>query len=152
MWEININLQLLGFIRSVALGAVFCLLYDVLRSYRKKFKCTDIAVFWQDIIYLILCAPITFCFLLAITNGELRAYVFLGIALGFFGCRFSISFIFIKIFSFCFSVLKRIFMLFSRVLKALFSWLDNFFGLVIRIFDKNFKKVANSFKKGLKNR
>jgi spore cortex biosynthesis protein YabQ len=150
MWEINNNLQILGFLRSVALGGIFCVLYDILRSLRKTFRCSDFSVFWQDIFYFTLCAPVTFCFLLAITNGELRAYVFFAIMLGFVVIRLTLSFLILRILNVCFLVLKKVYLFVCRLFEIIIMQLNKVFTVLVHFFEKIFKKVINSYKKVLK--
>ncbi len=83
MWEISSNLQIANFLRAVLLGGFFCLLYDLFSAARKAGANSTAAVFLQDIFYFVIIAPITFCFLLATTNGEVRAYIIFGVFLGF---------------------------------------------------------------------
>ena len=71
MWEIDNLSQLLGFLYSVVLGIIFCLVYDVLRAFRAEIKFGTAAVFAADILYSVFCAVTCFCFM------TLRAALFL---------------------------------------------------------------------------
>jgi spore cortex biosynthesis protein YabQ len=62
-----ITAALLGFV----LGAV----YDVFRIFRVATRCGRAAVFVLDIIYWLICAAVTFSFLLLQNEGKLRALV-----------------------------------------------------------------------------
>jgi len=120
MWEISNNLQIFGLLRAVLLGCIFCFLYDFLRAFRKTVKCSDLAVFWQDIFYFSFCSPVTFLFLLAVTNGEMRAYVFFGIALGFICFRIIFSFFVLKILNFLFGLIKKMYLYLSHFFNMFF--------------------------------
>lgn len=143
MWEIDISLQVLSFIRSVALGMIYCLLYDILRAFRKVVSYSDMVVSLQDFLYFLIITPVTFLFLLSVTNGEVRFYVFCGIALGFFGCRFTVSRIFVYL-------LKHIISFADKLFKAFFGALKSVFLKVYRFIELFFKKAEKTLKKGLK--
>ena len=87
MWEINNASQLIAFLTSLAVGCVFCLIYDIFRAVRKSFKRNAAAMFFEDVLYSFICGVIGFCFLLGTTGGDLRAFAFLGMGAGFFICR-----------------------------------------------------------------
>ena len=83
--------QLITFLLSVALGAVFCILYDLFRFFHKKYSPPWIAVFLGDVLYFALTAVVTFCFFIMFSKGMIRVYVYFGELLGFIFCRFSLS-------------------------------------------------------------
>ena len=152
MWEINNASQLIAFLTSLAVGCVFCLIYDIFRAVRKSFKRNAAAVFFEDILYSLLCGVIGFCFLLGTTGGDLRAFAFIGMGAGFFICRFTLSRVFLPVLLFVIRILRRVFGGISRVSAAVFSAIDRAFckcGEKIRIF---FNFLANSLKKGLKKK
>ena len=78
MWEINNASQLIAFLTSLAVGCVFCLIYDIFRAIRKSFNRTRYAVFFEDILYSLICGVIGFLFLLAAAGGEIRAFALVG--------------------------------------------------------------------------
>lgn len=91
MWEIDVGNQALTFALSMATGGIFCLSYDIVRAIRKVALNTFWAVLFTDILLWIIYAFVTFIFLIARTNGEIRGYVLVGEAIGFALCRISIS-------------------------------------------------------------
>ena len=152
MWEINNASQLIAFLLSLAVGCVFCLIYDIFRAVRKSFKRNAAAVFFEDILYSFICGVIGFCFLLGTTGGDMRAFVFVGMGAGFFICRVTLSRVILPVLLFIIRILRRVFGGISRVSAAVFSAIDKAFckcGGKIRIF---FKFLANSLKKGLKKK
>ena len=152
MWEIDNISQLIAFLLSLAVGCVFCLIYDIFRAVRKSFKRNAAAVFFEDILYSFICGVIGFCFLLGTTGGDMRAFVFVGMGAGFFICRVTLSRVILPVLLFIIPVLPRVFGGISRVSAAVFSAIDRAFckcGEKIRIF---FKFLANSLKKGLKKK
>ena len=150
MWEISNTLQILGFFRSALFGCFFCFFYDVLRAHRKVYSPSDFKVFVQDMAYFLICAPVTFCLFLSITNGELRLYVFAGIITGFALMRLTLSrlffFILVKIFDF----LKGVFKSITDLLNRFFSFFDGLIGGISAFFCIFFRKAVNSLKKLLK--
>ena len=139
MWEIDISLQALSFLRSMALGMIYCLMYDILRTLRKNFDFSDIAISLQDIIYFLIISPVTFIFLLATTNGEVRFYIIFGIGIGFLISRATVSKILLLVSGLIISFLKKIFSTVRTVFSKTFRFIEAFL-----------KKAENSLKKGLK--
>ena len=151
MWEINNTFQVLSFIYSLVLGAIFSLLYDVIKSFRLTIKPSATLVFILDIIYFIFIAFISFLFYLSVTDGEIRFYILLGLFLGFLIIRFTISKLFVflltKIFGFIFSVFKK-------VNYCFFTLADTISSVFLKIFNKItyfIKKIKIILKKDLKN-
>ena len=152
MWEISVADQSVTFLLSIALGGVLCLIYDLFRSIRKTKEYGGVAVFFQDIAFFIICAFITFIFLLGTTAGILRAFIVVGILIGAVLMRLTLS-------RFFYVAVTFILKLMVKYLKA-FS--DEFYRTGDRIIDfllKNFKKTLNTvkkflflFKKGLKHK
>lgn len=138
MWEISNSLQLLNFLRSCGLGAVLCLLYDCLKAFRKTHYYSILTVFFQDIAYLVLTALIFFVFLLSVTNGEPRGYIFVAAISGFLLCRYTVSRILLKLLIFIISRFGRFF----RILN------HGFYDF----FEKCEKKLINLRKKLKKNK
>ena len=152
MWEISSGLQLIAVIKAALLGGVFCLLYDVLRALRKHGFNSSFAVFVQDLIYFIIMAPVTFCFLLALTNGELRGYFFLALVIGFFVTRFTISIVFLKVvFYIIFSVLWFLGII-NKSVNYIFNVIYKFLRIISIFINKKFLKISKCFKKLLKKR
>ena len=143
MWEINNSLQIVTFLYSCVLGLIFCLFYDILRAIRQTFKITFIVTFFQDIFYFIILAVITFIFLLSLTNGEIRAYVLIGILIGFLVSIFTFSKFFVKILKYIFLKVKVVLCYTSDLFNKLFIKADGFIAKIL-------KNIKNSCKKGLK--
>ncbi len=143
MWEISNSAQAVTFLYSLILGLIFCVFYDILRAIRYAFKFNDLTILFQDIFYFVIISFITFIFLLSLTNGEIRAYVLIGILLGFIICLLTFSRFFTAVLK---MVLLRIKLIFDKVGMFLYA---NFSKLGIFI-EKIYKNIENSFKKGLK--
>ncbi|MBQ8740126.1 MAG: spore cortex biosynthesis protein YabQ [Clostridia bacterium] len=147
MWEINNYNQTITFLLALGLGALFCVLYDVIRAVRKVCLNSFWSVTFTDIFIWVLYAFTTFIFLVARTNGEIRGYVLAGELLGFILFRISFSrllfpslrFVFIKI-----AAVKK------KVTKCIGWFYIKFEAFVFKI-GKSISKFFKSTKKLLKN-
>lgn len=63
-------------------GIVIGILFDLFRILRKSFKTADWITYIQDILFWILTGFIVLFSIFKFNNGEIRSYIFLGIALG----------------------------------------------------------------------
>ncbi len=143
MWEINNSLQLLSFARSVGLGCILSLIYDCFRIFRKLFGSSAVSVFLQDVFYAAFSAFLTFLFLLSVTNGEVRAFVLFGLAIGFVAARLTVSKLIYRFFVFSGSrIMRRI--------SAVFSYIYGKFDLIEQNTVKFFENIRKTLKKLLK--
>ena len=147
MWEISAYNQTISFVLSLCLGALFCVLYDVVRAIRKVCLNSFWAVFFTDILIWLLYAFVTFIFLVARTNGEIRGYILVGELGGFILFRISISRLLFS--AVCFVFIKAV-----AVKRMISGCIRRFY---IKIDDLGFKiwqglsKFLKSVKKLLKN-
>lgn len=152
MWEISNNTQFFSFWIAALFGVIYCLFYDILRSLRKTVVFSAVAVFFQDIVYFIIIAVVTFMLMLSFTDGEIRAYILVGVLLGFVVCNFTVSLFFRKFLKFLFSLILKGFngfcKVFARSLEFIFNKLGQFGSFLL----KNFKKMLKFLKKILKHR
>lgn len=139
MWEINNASQLMGFFYSVLLGIFYCLLYDVIRAIRAEIRSSSVAIFIGDIIYSLFCAISCFCFLLSVTGGELRIFVFLGIALGFIASRLTVS-----------KPLHFILRKFVKMIYFVYRWISDILNRFFAFCEKNIELIAMEIKKIIK--
>ncbi|MBQ6816652.1 MAG: spore cortex biosynthesis protein YabQ [Clostridia bacterium] len=139
MWKVSINSQIVSFLISLLFGVGYGAFYSFFKGARAAKKYSAIAIFFQDIIFFILIAFVTFIMLLALSNGQVRSYLLFGILLGFCVFYFTLS----NLFSHLISV----------VIKA-FCWaLLRFKGILGKIFvffSKKAQKIAKISKKFLK--
>ena len=143
MWEINNSLQILSFFRSLVLGVLLCVFYDIIKSLRLTVNFSAIAIFLQDIVYSLVAAFVTFLFLLSVTNGEMRGYVIIGISAGFILSRFTLSRLLCKFLKSVFSGIK---MLFGMVSGWFYRSYDLLTEKMIKICKKTLKSVKNLLK------
>ena len=69
------------------LGFLLGAFYDVFRVIRLLMRPSAKVVFFQDLLFFALSSVVTFLFALAVTGGELRFYLFLGLVTGFMAGR-----------------------------------------------------------------
>ena len=137
----------------VLVGIIIGLIFDFFRIIRKCFKTPDIVTYIHDILFLLISALILIFSIFIFNNGELRAYILLGILLGFAIYFFIISKYIIFIFSNIINFLKKIiinpiFQLFKKIskivnikFKKILIKCDKFFGnLMDKIKKFSFKK------------
>lgn len=144
MWEINLKQQLISFCYSLILGILLCILYDLFKAIRINMKLKFICIFISDVLYFIISAFLTFLILLALTNGEIRAFILIGELLGFILCRISISKISYLIFSL---IIKAIY----KVKKTIYNCFYGAYDIVIDFFILLFNKIYIFLKIALKN-
>ncbi len=89
--EITNGQQLNELFLSCGMGFLLGAFYDVFRLIRLIMKPGAKAIFFQDLAYFLISAIVTFLFALAVMDGELRFYLFFGLAVGFAAYYFTIG-------------------------------------------------------------
>ncbi|MBQ3547316.1 MAG: spore cortex biosynthesis protein YabQ [Clostridia bacterium] len=135
MWEIDNSFQLISFLVSCGFGVIYCLLYDLLRAVRKVNEVSDATVFLQDIIYFFVISIATFMLLTALSNGEVRGYIIIGLLLGFLLCFCTFSKINLKILTLIF---EKISFLGSKIVTLINTLID----AIWRFFNKTVEKIG----------
>ncbi len=143
MWEINAADQILTLLLSIGTGVSFSLLYDIFKAYRLTAHKGTWAVFFEDIVFSLICTFLTFCLLMLRTKGQLRMFVFLGQGAGFFAARWLLS-------PYTVRFLRCIFRFFAVCYKRSVTFLSNAAEKSFAFFIKIFKKFYKTIKKGLK--
>ena len=152
MWEIDNKLQIISLAQSFGLGVFYCLFYDFFKAMRLTTSINAKAIFFQDIVYFAVISPITFCFLLSVTNGEIRGYVFILAGLGFFITRQTFSRIWLWVLKAIFKIVFRIYRFIKNNLDRLYNLIFRWSSVFIKFWQKNLERIKNCFKKGLKKR
>ena len=120
------------------------MLYDALRGLRKVISFSTVSIFFQDIFFSLIVTFATFTYLLSVTNGELRGFVFVGITLGFFISRVSLSLVLVPF-------LKWIFRLVYGLVLVVSNWIYTTFDHLTENILKICQKSVKNLKKLLKN-
>ncbi len=147
MWEINLSNQILTFLLSLCLGSILCIVYDFIRAIRKSGFNSFWSVFFVDILFSVFAAFITFVFLIARTNGEIRGFVLFGEVLGFIIFRLTFSQIIFRVLLFITKNIVLIFKTINILIVRLYINFEKTNKKLIKYFCSMFKRV----KKVLKN-
>lgn len=83
MFGIELSAQMYIFIKSIALGFIIGIIYNLFMLLRISFIKNFIAVFFQDIIFFVFSSILTFLFVFETNYGQLRFYIFAGELMGF---------------------------------------------------------------------
>lgn len=144
--------QLLCLIAFTVTGIVIGVLFDIFRILRKSFKTADWLTTLQDILFWILAGFVILFSIFKFNNGEIRSYIFVGIALGVliymltlskYIVKYSVIIIkFIKkIVSYPINLILKIFKLFIiKPVKFLTRKISTFFTKIFKNSSKIIKK------------
>lgn len=127
---ISITEQSTVFLCSILMGSVLSFLYDIFRVTRKEIGHKNFVVMIEDILFWIICTAFMFVFLFNINSGQVRAFIFLGAAIGCILYYLTLSKLIMKLFSIIIGILRKIIMsVYNIILKP-------FIVIVIRPFYK----------------
>ena len=91
-----IHHELLLLLRTIVVGAVLLLCYDLLAAFRNVFAHSDKAVGTEDILYWLCCAFFVFSEIYRSNEGILRFFLVLGFLSGAYICHRILGDIFVK--------------------------------------------------------
>lgn len=100
--------ELILFMKSVWYGSFLLIIYDCLRILRRVFKHSNFVVSVEDLVFWIGSGLFLFAKYFQDNSGVLRAYLFVGIAVGVLSWHFSLSPYFVKYISVVLIKIKRI--------------------------------------------
>lgn len=109
------------FMYSLGFGFLLGILYDIFRTLRLIISRSRGFVFFADILYFVLCAFLTFCFMLVADSGRVRLYVGGGEVLGWLIYYFSFGAIAIKTCNALVAFVHKAFSLFLKPIKRFFG-------------------------------
>ena len=75
-------LQLYNFFVFIILGIIISFIFDIFRILRKKFKTNNFITYMEDILFWLISGFLIITGIFKFNDGELRAYLFIGILLG----------------------------------------------------------------------
>ena len=93
-------------------GIIISFAFDVFRIFRKSFKTPDFITYIEDILFWVLTSIFLLFMIFKFNNGEIRGFIFLGIAIGSIIYLLTLSKPFIK-----YSV--RVILFFKKILRLL---------------------------------
>lgn len=121
------------FLIFIANGIIIGILFDFFRILRRSFKTGDIITYLEDFIFWILTGIVILYSVFVFNNGEIRLYLFFGIAIGIISYMLIASTYVIKINVAIINFLKKI-------LGRLFNFLSIPFKIVYKLLRKIFFK------------
>lgn len=151
MYMLTIADQTRLFLLAIGLGFLLGVVYDLFRVVRMAFTMRRAGVFIQDVLFFLVCAAVTFVFLLAVNQGEIRGFIIAGEVLGFLIYYFSLGLLAMRVSSFLVHATQRIFHLISVPFRALMRLLKRLFGKIGISVKKTSKKIAKKSKFNLKH-
>lgn len=128
------------FLYALGFGFLLGILYDVFRTLRLIISRSRGFILFMDLLYFALCAFLTFCFILVVDSGRVRAYVALGEILGWLIYYFSFGSIALK-------VSNAVVVLFKRFTSALFKPIKRIFNRIFRKMEKFSEKSKKIIRK-----
>ena len=131
----------------MCLGAIFCIIYDVIRAFRKVCLNSFFTITVTDIFLWVFYAFVTFIFLIARTDGEIRGYVLVGEMLGFIIIRISVSVWVYKAMVFVCVKISLIKQTAEKFMKTIYCKIEKIFLKIGNSFLKKCKKTLENARK-----
>ncbi len=129
-------------------GLIIGILFDIFRIMRKSFKTSDFRTNLQDILFWIFTGLILLYSIFRFNNGELRAYIFLGVFIGVALYMLLFSKIFIKVNLFIVKIIKQVFKYIIVIpIKYIFKFIRKILLAPISFVFINLRKTLSNFKK-----
>lgn len=79
---ISVSNQSVVFLAALIVGVLLGVLYDCFRIFRLAFRSGRVAIFFQDMLFVLVCTVVTFLFLLRESAGSVRFFILEGEILG----------------------------------------------------------------------
>jgi len=118
--------QLFAFFVTIGIGFLAGILFDVYRVFRGLWRPKKLGTFIGDILFWFVMTVIVFILLLVGNWGEIRIYVFIGIALG--------AYLYVRFFSKKWKIIiRRIFLCIIKILTMLWKIISWPFKVVLKI-------------------
>jgi spore cortex biosynthesis protein YabQ len=153
--EITLQEQMHQLFLSCGMGFVLGLWYELFRIPRLILNSGRRAVFFQDLLFFLTAAVLTFLFSLAVMDGRLRFYLFLGEAIGFASYYRTVGRLSVRftktVTGVIISIWKKIWEIILFLLRLLYNPIKRLFGRFNEIFQKTVNNIASFFKKRLKD-
>lgn len=122
MW-FSLSQQTVYFLASIALGAALAMLYDLIRALRMLTRCSRVHLLVSDILFFFACGVLTSLFALPFNNGDVRAFIIFGEAVGFLTYRLTLGSLFGRFYAVIARLLRRFFRKICEILKKFYDFL-----------------------------
>ncbi len=130
-------------------GIIIGLFFDIFRVLRRSFKTSDLVTYIEDIIFWICTGSFILLILFKFTNGQIRSYTIIGLALGIIIYILTISRYFIKINVKIVTLIKNIVLKISNIvlfpIKKILKLLRKIFFKPISFCIINIRKKVTNF-------
>ena len=133
--------QLNELLLSGGMGFLLGAYYDVFRILRKWIRPGAVRVFFEDVLYFVSAALLTFLFLLAVNGGVFRVYVCVGLAAGCAAYRYTVGRVVVTVAT---ALLEAFSALGRAVGRRIAVWCGRVAGVA-----KKMQKKRRNLKKGL---
>ncbi len=136
--------QVYLFLIFIINGVIIGILFDFFRILRKSFKTSDIITYFEDFLFWILTGFSILYFVFVFNNGEIRLFMFLGIAVGITLYMLIFSSLFIKINVSVITFLKRIFIKVLEIILIPFRFFKKLFFKPVSFIIINVRKSSTN--------
>ena len=143
--------QLTNFIYFMLTGITLSIVFDIFRILRRSFKTSDILTNIEDVIFGVVTGIIILLSIFLFNNGEIRLYIFIGMAIGIVIYMIFISKYFIRVNTFVISIIKKIIIFLTKPFIFILKYTKRIFFKPISFIFINirtlFQKLFIIFKK-----
>lgn len=150
----TIAIQIYSLLAFTISGIAIGIFFDIFRILRKSFKTPDIITYIEDIIFWIFSGLFFLFVLFKFNNGEIRAYIFLGLLFGVLIYIFTISKYFIKISVTIINFIKKVLLYPIKIILNILKIVLKPFSFIVINIRKNTasfcRKIAKPIKKAKK--
>lgn len=150
----TIAIQIYSLLAFTISGIAIGIFFDIFRILRKSFKTPDIITYIEDIIFWIFSGLFFLFVLFKFNNGEIRAYIFLGLLFGVLIYIFTISKYFIKISVTIINFTKKLLLYPIKIILNILKIVLKPFSFIVINIRKNTtsfcRKIAKPIKKAKK--
>ena len=126
------------FIIFIICGGVIGFLFDFFRVLRKSFKTPDVVTYIEDIAFWLLTCVMLAYTIFRYNNGELRAYIFIGLFIGIIFYILLMSKFIIKISTIILVTVKKVIV---KLFKCIIYPFKKFFLFLFNIINKLLPKI-----------
>ncbi len=141
--------QLHGLLLSGGFGFLLGIYYELFRWMRRLFRSQKGAIFVQDILFCVTASIATFLFDLYLSGGQLRLYLFIGLAVGFAVYYGTLGRFVLAISDRLVSVLRTVFAAVMRPFSALACWGERIGARVWSFLAEKTRGLKRFFSKNL---
>ncbi len=151
----NVINQLYTFAIFIVAGIIIGIIFDMFRISRKTFKTIDVLTYIEDLIFWIIVGLFLIYLIFNFSNGQIRLYMFIGVAVGvtIYILLFSNFFIKVnvKIITFIKGIIKKILQLITYPIKIVFKVLKRILLKPISFIFINIRKNITNFTRIISN-